>query len=652
MVKGNKLIYRGNMMTKLKNITRREFISGVAVSAIVAGMSPQSAWAKGVFQLNPDDPYPPMRNGMRGSHTGSFEVAHALAWSDERPNEPSTYTDSDYDLVIMGAGLSGLTSAWLARKKLGRQARILLLDNHDDFGGHAKRNEFEVKGKRMVGYGGSQSLSNPGKYSAETQDVFRGLGIKTEKFHDYFDQKFYDRQGMAKAIHFAKKHYGKNILAKATTSHHFLWSTPKEKENLTKEIAGWPMREESKTSLRRLLIDRHDWLEAGMPGASDDEKRKALREMSYKEALIKYAGLTEEAYSIFSNDFVGQWGIDWEGLSAMEAIVVSHPGITMIDLALSNDIKEELNGEPYIFHFPDGNASIARLLVRDLVPGSIKADTMEKMVTATMQYDRLDRAQNHTRIRLNSTVIEAKNKNDFVEVTYVRDGKAEKVRARKSIMAGYAHILPHILTEMLDDQRAAIDWAEKTPLVYVNVALTNWRAWKKAGVSGFHCPNGFYNSIELDFPVSMGGINFSSSPDDPILLHLGHYPRSPGLTQREQHLKGRHDLYALTFDDFETAIVDQLTEALGPYGFDANNDIAAITVNRWPHGYAYEYNELFDDPSFGPFHGTADGPDKGPHVLGRRSIGNISIAGSDASAYAYVNGAMDAAARAVEVLYK
>jgi len=273
------------------------------------------------------------------------------------------------------------------------------------------------------------------------------------------------------------------------------------------------------------------------------------------------------------------------------------------------------------------------------------------MVTAHFDYSQLDEEDNNTKIRLNSTVIKAKNNGNFVDVTYVRDGKAEKVRSHKSILAGYSHILPFVMPEMGENQREAIEWAEKTPLVYTNIALTNWRAWEKAGIRSFENPKGFFNSLSLDFPVSMGGIQFSASPDEPIVAHLGHYPTRPGLTQREQHLLGRRDLYARTFEEFEEAIIYQLTEALGPYGFDAEKDIAGITVNRWPHGYAYEYNELFDDPSFGPYHGSAGGPDKGPHVLGRKTIGNIAIAGSDASAYAYINGAMDAAILAVKELW-
>ena len=209
-------------------------------------------------------------------------------------------------------------------------------------------------------------------------------------------------------------------------------------------------------------------------------------------------------------------------------------------------------------------------------------------------------------------------------------------------MAGYMAMIPYMVPEITDAQREAIRFFTKIPLVYVNVALRNWRAFEKAGYHRLYSPGGFYDGMMLDFPVSMGDYKFSKSPDDPIILHMQLVPTAPGqgLNEKDQHRAGRHKLYELSYDDFESAIVDELTGALGGHGFDAERDIAGITVNRWPHGYAYEYNELYDGPEWSP--------EAGPHLAAREPIGRISIANSDASAYAYVNGAFDAAIRAVD----
>jgi spermidine dehydrogenase len=81
---------------------------------------------------------------------------------------------------------------------------------------------------------------------------------------------------------------------------------------------------------------------------------------------------------------------------------------------------------------------------------------------------------------------------------------------------------------------------------------------------------------------------------------------------------------------------------LGGGGFDPARDIEAITVNRWPHGYGYEYNALYD-PQWPP--GQA------PHEIGRRPFGRITIANSDAAATAYTDAAIDQGHRAVEELF-
>jgi spermidine dehydrogenase len=118
-------------------------------------------------------------------------------------------------------------------------------------------------------------------------------------------------------------------------------------------------------------------------------------------------------------------------------------------------------------------------------------------------------------------------------------------------------------------------------------------------------------------------------------------PVQPGLPERDQHRAGHFDILNTDFATFEEKIHDQLARILGPGGFDAQRDITAITVNRWPHGYAYEYNPLFD-PVW---------PDGGaPHEIGRARFGRITIANSDAGAAAYTDSAIDQAYRAVQEL--
>ena len=161
------------------------------------------------------------------------------------------------------------------------------------------------------------------------------------------------------------------------------------------------------------------------------------------------------------------------------------------------------------------------------------------------------------------------------------------------------------------------------------------------GVAQIYAPGSYYSSLALNQVVDIGGYASVRSPDEPVLVHLERVPVAPGLPEREQHRIGRQDILATSFETYERNIRDQLDRMLGPGGFDAKRDVAAITVNRWPHGYTYEYNPLFD-PDWPP--GEA------PHELGRARFGRITIANSDAGAAAFTNQAIDEANRAVEEL--
>jgi spermidine dehydrogenase len=219
---------------------------------------------------------------------------------------------------------------------------------------------------------------------------------------------------------------------------------------------------------------------------------------------------------------------------------------------------------------------------------------------------------------------------------------AEQVRGRHVILACYNIVIPHICAELPAAQRQAIAYPEKTPLAYISIAIRNWRAFKNLGIHNVYQPNAAcMYSFGLDFPVSMGGYQYPSSPDDATVLHGTFAPTLPGqgLNQKQQHRAGRARILQMSFDDFEQGIIAQLDGALGGGGFDSARDIAAITVNRWPHGYAYEYNDLYDPPEYDP--------QNGPHIVARAQLGRISIANSDSSAYAFVDGAIDAAVRAV-----
>ena len=203
-------------------------------------------------------------------------------------------------------------------------------------------------------------------------------------------------------------------------------------------------------------------------------------------------------------------------------------------------------------------------------------------------------------------------------------------------------MIPYLTDELSQRQRAALASATKVPIVYTNVVLKNWTAFQKAGVNSVYAPGSYFNGIQLDLPVSMGDYKCPRTPDEPIVVHLMKTPCHPGLPARDQHRAGRVELYGTSLKLSSATFAMRWARSLSSGGFDPARDIAAITVNRWPHGYAYEYNSLWD-----PF--WLDGGEQ-PCVVARQPFGRIAIANADAAAYAYTDAAIDEAYRAVNDL--
>jgi spermidine dehydrogenase len=620
------------MSDRLK-ISRRDFLNGIALG-VAAGtaLSPLDALAKALGS----GIYPPALTGMRGNHPGSFEVAHALSWAGVKWPMPRQQTDDPYDLVVVGGGISGLSAAFLYRQRTGRDARILVLDNHDDFGGHAKRNEFDVGGRKLICYGGSQSIDGPGNYSAAAKKLLKDISVHTERFYDYFDQDFYRENALGRAIWFSREAYGEDRLLPNVMRG---WDGDAAAD-IAATIDRYPLPEAARQALVGILANERDLL----PDLDREQKIGLLRSISYSEFLQVHAHMPPEVPELFRDSIKGLWGVGWDALSALEASRIGMPGTEGLGIGELEGAPPERD-EPYIFHFPDGNAGVARALVRQLIPQAVPGETMEDLVTAKVRYELLDQAGAKSRIRLNSTAVDVRHAEDgnAVDIAYVTGGETYRVRAKHVVLACYNNIVPHICSEIPQEQREAIEYATKVPLVYISVAIRNWQAFDKLGYHSIYVPKAeLMDSFGLDFPVSMGDYRYPTNPEQPAVIHGGFVPTLPdrGLSAREQHVAGRRKLFEMTFDDFEKGILRQLDGALSEGGFDAERDIAGITVNRWPHGYAYEYNDFSDPPDWGR--------DKGPHIAGRAQIGRISIANSDASAYAYVDGAIDAAHRAIE----
>jgi spermidine dehydrogenase len=632
-----------------RDITRRDFLNGMAIGA---GGVLASAWLPGMLDAQTAATgqdalgyYPPTLTGMRGSHPGSFETAHAVRDGDfwEKAGKPVD-TGENYDLIVVGGGISGLAAAYFYRKQTP-SVRILILDNHDDFGGHAKRNEFRPGGRLLLTNGGTVAIESPFPYSKQARELIAELGIDPPAFQkEYTDRDAY--QGMGFAYFFDKETFEAERLVTGAPSYGRGRTAGGKWADF---LAKTPLSAEAQKDIVRIQEDEIDYM-TGVPQA---EKKSRLSRMSYKDFLLNLIKAHPEALKFYQTRTHGLYGIGIDAVPALDCWAIHFPGFQGMGLdrepskGLSfTALGEVTPQEEYHFHFPDGNASIARLLVRSLVPGSAPGNTAEDIVTAKMDYNRLDHSDSAVRIRLNSTAVAVHHAGDkasakTVEVIYGREGKVYSVRGKGTVLACWNVVIPYICPDLPPEQKQALRYGVKVPLVYTVVALRNWTSFHKLGIRGVSCPGMYHSSINLDQAINIGEYKPSRSAEDPILVRMLRTPCQPGLPAREQQRAGHYELLATPFETFERNIRDQLARVLGSGGFDPARDIEAITVNRWPHGYAYEYNPLWDP----------DWPQgKRPCDIARQRFGRITIANSDAAAAAYTDQAIDQGYRAVQEL--
>ena len=611
-----------------RDITRRDFIHDFSIASLGLALPAGLAAHAASTTLGPGPAhYPPVRTGMRGSHPGAFEVAHALAREGKSYPAPADI-DESYDLVVVGGGISGLAAAYYYQKRFGPDARILILENHDDFGGHAKRNEFHQGGEMRLSWGGTMNLEYP-LFSEEVNKLLAELGVDIETLLEGYHFRYGTGPKGKHALFFDADTYGRNELVQD-----FSFRVGRETD-LDASIDRFPISKESRESLKKFYARR----ENVFAGKSDDEVTKLLQSISYTEFLKKYGGLTDEAAKLFIKVTHGYAGVGADSLSAAECIGASVPITHLLGSPhLSGSGATDAGGD--VAMFPDGNASIARLLVHALIPAVAPDADSSNLALARFDYSKLDEAGAPVRLRLSSTVINAANQDGGTRVTYINDGRVLRVNARHTVLACYHAIIPHLCPELPEVQKEAQKYQVKRPLLVTNVLLRNSRAIDKLELSGAYCPGRLHGAVWVVKGVNTVGYSheWDDSGSVPIMFWGSIAPPDSSVPVKEQHRASRALLLAMTFEDFEREVRTVLDGMLGPAGFDVQDDILAITVNRWPHGYAYGYLDLWDP----------EWPEgEAPHEIARQPHGNIAIANADAGADAYTHVAIDEARRAV-----
>ena len=610
----------------MSKIARRDFINGTLMVA-GASMLPFKSTSQAVMAALKPSYYPPAFTGLRGSHPGSNEHAHSQAWTKQKDWGPTTDLKEEYDLVVVGGGLSGLSAAYFYQQEHGRDKKVLILDNHDDFGGHAKRNEHTMDGVTRISYGGSQSLVQPNHAHEIVRNLLEDIGVDLDRFKTAYDTDFFKRHNLGAVTYFNKRIFGEDRVVQ-----HPYCNYPNYVEGLqgaklsSKEAAQQaPLSDSGKEQLLRVLNGGLHTLKV-----PKEELRNYTRTHFYFDYLKDTLGVNDPGVLRMARHS----GLDWGSTGTELMSIAAARSCGALGFAPVAVFDED---NPYIHHFPDGNAGVARALVKWLIPGVARGNNAEELVLAKFNYAELDKSSNTARIRLNSTVVnvehgdEPRNSSD-VSVNYINDNKSYQVKGKGVVMACYNMIIPHIVSGLPEEQSAALKLQGKSPMQYTTVGLRNWRAMKALGIGVAMSPGNMHQAVLMDFPVSMGGYEYTRTPDDPCVIQMISCPYGKfGEPRREQFREARYRMLGLQFKDYEQEIRSHLSGMFPRELFDFDRDVASISVNRWAHGYS----------NGGPGDSTR---------IGRQPFGRITIANSDSAPGSDAKTAMMMAHRAVNEL--
>jgi spermidine dehydrogenase len=588
-------------------ITRRDFLQGSALMIAGAALSCSRGSDSKISSTHQN--YPPHLTGLRGQDVASTTLAHGVR-DGKFAQLPSDVieTGEEYDLIVIGAGLAGLAAAYVYHREKKGRCRILILDNHDDFGGHARRNTFRWQGTTLIGPGGTFALEEPEHSPPEAVEIFNELGIDPKRMESYRDDDFNKRFGLSPGVFFDERIYP-GITSKWVNG---FYDTP-----YADFFARSPLSSAPRSELVELYTTRKNYL------AEVDDLEKTLAEMSWEKFIREKMGLGDEAVrfaNLYATDLVG---LGCDAVSALAGYEVG-PGFA----GMGGEGFVEVDGIlRYAYdpksRFPDGNHTIARRLLQAILPEAVPGgNTIEEVFNSAVDYSSLDKKERNVRVRLRSMAVRVQHDGDAARAQNVivhysqSDGKVYHVRGRSVVMAGWGMVAKHIVPELPIEQLGALDKYRYCSTVYINVLLKHWRPIADLGMYEMYLPGGYCTWMHIADPLQVGSYRPAYHPDKPTLLSMYKYVYKPGLDPEEQIIMARMEMENKPFEEYEREIRFELQHMFGSHGFSAADDILAITVNRWGHGYNF-------------FKGPKSGDEK-PYVRGRERLGRISFAGADA----------------------
>jgi spermidine dehydrogenase len=613
------------------SITRRDFLGSTLLASgasLLNGLNPTELLAMDNGSATAGEKDDWTSYGGVGDYSRSngntFEVMQAGHKMRDGAYDPlpadTVDTGETYDCVVVGGGISGLAAALFFGRQAGPDKTCLILENHPIFGGEAKQNEFEVDGKKLIAHQGSaiylvpyphsfiarfydsiglhtpkltyQKWSGTGPEMAISHTPYDSAGLSRGQYGLWFGAKFGQKPGIWLIDPVGKKMEGAPVSATAR-----------------RELLRWF----SGTAAEQSKFDP--------PQYEGDEISRKLDAISLEQHMMERYGLSRETIRGFLSPVEGGGsGLGPDALSAFceYAADLLHPW-------------DDGSGEA-VQMFPGGNTTIARLMAKALLPGSIDGPaTVEGVSRGAVNFAALDAPGSKARLRLSATALSVRHDGDpmkasSLSVAYAKDGKVFRVKARSAVMAGGSWTAKHILQDLGEAQRNAYAQFFRSPCMMANVAVRNWRFLQKMGITGCRWFDGVGNYFDVRRVAVGGGVEPTISPDEPIVLTLKVLYTYPGYSTEEQGHRGRGEMLTTPFRDYERRIRQQFTEMFGSAGFDSERDIAGIVLNRWGHAYL--------NPQPGFFFGK-DARPAPRDVLRSAPFGRIAFANTDLA------GAMD-----------